>query len=118
MVADCCCLLLCCSCLMRSRFERSRFEWLTLDWFWPSRPERLMFERLRLELLLMVVDCCGRWSGCVGLCLSEVKVGSAVEVGAIVDGCWLSVVDCCCRGQIGQPQSKDEYRLLAFTLQF
>ena len=55
-----------------------------------------MFERSRLELLLMVVDYCGRRSGCVGLGSSEVKVGSAFEVGAVVDGCWLSVVDCCC----------------------
>ena len=74
MVADCCCLLLCCSCLMRSRFERSRFERLTSEWFWPSRPEQLMFERSRLELLLMVVDCCGRRSGCVGLGSSKVEV--------------------------------------------
>jgi hypothetical protein len=39
----------------------------------------------------MVVDCCGRRSGCVGIGSSEVEVGSvevtAVEVGAVVDGC-------------------------------
>ena len=66
----------------------SGFERLTSEWFWLSRSEQLMFERSRLELSLMVVDCCGRRSGCVGLDSSEVEVGLAVEVGAVADGCW------------------------------